>query len=66
VLPNKVYKFDGNKWILVDKDTTTVYLQDPAYIQYLISKIDVGEYDIELLSADEKRQIEEYLQKPSQ
>ncbi len=66
VLPNRVYKFDGNKWILVDKDTTTVYLQDPNYIQHLIGKIDKGEYDVDLLTPEEKQQIEEYLQKPSQ
>jgi len=66
VLPNRVYKFDGTKWLLINKDTTTVYLQDPAYIQHLISKIDQGEYDVDLLSPDEKQQIEEYLQKPSQ
>ena len=66
VLPNRVYKFDGTKWLLINKDTTTVYLQDPAYIQHLISKIDQGEYDVDLLSPEEKQQIEEYLQKPSQ
>jgi hypothetical protein len=66
VLPNRVYKFDGSKWLLINKDTTTVYLQDPAYIQHLIGKIDQGEYDVDLLSPDEKQQIEEYLQKPSQ
>jgi hypothetical protein len=66
VLPNRVYKFDGVKWIMLNKDTTTVYLQDPAYIQHLIGKIDSGEYDVDFLSQEEKQQIEEYLQKPSQ
>lgn len=66
VLPNRVYKFDGNKWIVVDKDTTTVYLQDPNYIQHMISKIDKGEYDVDLLTPEEKQQIEDFLsnQKP--
>ena len=66
MLPNKVYKFDGSKWIVVNKDQTTAYLQDPGYIQHLISKVDQGEYDVELLSENEKQQIEDYLiQKPS-
>lgn len=61
VLPNKVFKFDGYKWIEINKDQSDSYLYDEAYIQHLITKIDSGEYDIELLSENEKAQIEEYL-----
>ena len=61
MLPNKVFKFDGSKWIMVNKDQTTTYLQDQAYIQHLIDKIDKGEYDVDLLSENEKQQIEDYL-----
>lgn len=61
VLPNRVYKFNGDKWIAVNKDQTTSYLYDQEYIKYLVSKIDQGEYDVNLLSANEKQQIEEYL-----
>jgi hypothetical protein len=63
LLPNKVYKFDGNRWIQVNKDQTTSYVYDQEYIKYLVEKIDKGEYDIELLSDTEKQQIEEYLTK---
>lgn len=61
-LPNRVYKFDGKNWIEVNKDTTDSYLYDEQYISYLVSKIDSGEYDVELLSDSERIQIEEYLQ----
>ena len=61
VLPNRVYKFNGDKWIMVNKDQTTTYLYDQEYIKYLVAKIDQGEYDVNLLSANEKQQIEEYL-----
>jgi len=61
VLPNRVYKFNGDKWIMVNKDQTTTYLYDQEYIKYLVAKIDQGEYDVQLLSANEKQQIEEYL-----
>jgi len=61
VLPNRVYKFNGDKWIMVNKDQTTTYLYDQEYIKYLVTKIDQGEYDVNLLSANEKQQIEEYL-----
>lgn len=65
VLPNRVYKFDGTRWIMVNKDTSKSYIHDHEYIKYLVSKIDSGEYDIELLSESEKEQIEEYLTKKS-
>ena len=61
VLPNRVYKFNGDKWIMVNKEQTTTYLYDQEYIKYLVAKIDQGEYDVNLLSANEKQQIEEYL-----
>ena len=62
VLPNRVYKFDGTRWISVNKENSS-YLHDEEYIKYLIQKIDNGEYDVELLSDSEKEQIEEYLTK---
>ena len=60
-LPNKVFRFDGNKWIEVNKNLTATYLYDQEYIKYLVEKIDSGEYDVELLSEQERTQIEEYL-----
>ena len=65
VLPNRVYKFDGTRWIMVNKDMSKSYIHDQEYIKYLVTKIDSGEYDIELLSESEKEQIEEYLTKKS-
>lgn len=62
-LPNKVFKFSGEKWIEVNKETSTSYVYDEHYIRYLVNKIDTGEYDVELLSDLEKEQIEEYLRK---
>ena len=62
-LPNKVYKFDGARWIMVNKDQSNTYLHDQEYIKYLVQKIEEGEYDIELLSEIEKQQIEDYLTK---
>lgn len=63
VLPNKVFKFDGERWIEVNKDNSQTYLYEEQYIQYLVNKIDSGEYDIDLLTDEEKEQIEEFLNK---
>lgn len=61
MLPNRVYKFDSSKWIEINKEQSDSYLYDEEYIKFLIQKIDGGEYDVELLSDNERAQIEEYL-----
>lgn len=60
-LPNKVFKFDGNRWIEVNKENSSAYLFNTKYVEYLISAIDNGQYDPELLSDEERSQIEDYL-----
>lgn len=66
VIPNKVYRFEGSKWIEINKNLSSTYLYDQEYIKYLIDKISNGEYDIELLSEQEKNQIDEYLNTQNQ
>lgn len=61
MLPNRVFKFDSSNWIEIAKTQSDSYLYDDSYIQYLITKIDSGEYDVDLLSENEKSQIETYL-----
>ncbi len=65
MLPNRVYKFGGDKWIEINKEQSDVYLYNEEYVRHLISKIETGEYDLELLSDKEKAQIEDYLKKTS-
>lgn len=60
-LPSALYKFNGIRWIEVDKDLTDTYAYDDSYIDYLIDKIDSGEYDPDLLSDAEREQIERRL-----
>lgn len=62
-LPNRVYKFIGNKWIEINKEQTDSYLYDEEYIKYLINQLENGTYDIDLLAENEKLQIEDYLSK---
>lgn len=61
VLPNRVFKFDGIKWIEVNKEKTDSYLYDTAYIQHLVEKLDKGEMDTDMLTSAEEEQIRNYL-----
>ena len=49
----------------MNKDLTDTYLYDEEYIRYLVTKIETNEYDVELLSNNERSQIEHYLDKIS-
>ena len=62
-VPHLVYKFNSAKWIKLNKEMNSSYLQNINYIQYLISKIDSGEYDPELLTDIEQDEIASYLEK---
>jgi hypothetical protein len=57
-IPSKLFKYNGIKWIEVDKTLTDSYAYNTAYIDYLMDKIVTGEYDLELLSPAEQEQIE--------
>ena len=57
-IPSKLFKYNGVKWIEVDKTLTDSYAYNTAYIDYLMDKIVTGEYDPELLSPAEQEQIE--------
>ena len=61
VLPNRVFKFDGKRWIEINKENTDTYLHDREYIKHLVRMIANGEYEIELLSESEQREVENYL-----
>jgi hypothetical protein len=49
-MPNVLYKYNGQNWIIVDKTLTDNYTYDDAYIEHLIAKLTSGEYDPDMLS----------------
>ena len=61
VLPNRVFKFDGKKWLEQNKDISQTYLNDKGYLEFLVNKIGSGEYDLEILNDLERAEIESYL-----
>jgi hypothetical protein len=64
-IPNTLYKFNGQAWIPVDKDINDSYTYDEAYIDFLIERLDQGQYDPELLSTHELDQITQRLHERS-
>jgi hypothetical protein len=60
-LPSKVFKWNSQKWIEVDKNSSDTFAYNEAYIQHLIEKLGSGEYDPELLNDAERSQLEQQL-----
>jgi hypothetical protein len=60
-MPPQLYKFNGDEWIIIDKNSTDNYTYDIAYVDHLIEKITTGEYDPDLLSDIEREQVAERL-----
>lgn len=63
VMPHRVYKFNGSKWMNVEKNENTTYLSNPQYLQFLINKLEQGKYDPEFLTDVERDEIELFLVK---
>ena len=62
-LPTKLFKYNGIKWMEVDKASTDSYAFNEEYIKYVIERIDSGEYSLDDLTQTEQDQIAEYLSK---
>jgi hypothetical protein len=62
-LPHRVHKFNGSKWVEINKQVSSSYLSNTNYLQYLMDKISTGEYDPELLTDAEQDAIAALLKK---
>lgn len=60
-LPNKLYKWNGQKWIEVAKSTTDRYAYEEEYIKYITGKIISREYDMDDLNKAEQEEVLKHL-----
>jgi len=60
-LPTKLFKFNGNKWIELDKNNNSSYTYNDEYIKYLASVLESGQYDPELLSDSERDALDDFI-----
>jgi hypothetical protein len=61
VIPHRVFKFNGKKWIEVSRENTDSHLSEDSYVQYLIEKIASGEYDPDHLTPTEQDVIAQFI-----
>ena len=57
VLPNKLFRYTGDRWIEISKTNTRAYLDNQEYVAYLKNEIDNRRIDIEDLSQVEQEEI---------
>jgi nucleotide-binding universal stress UspA family protein len=57
MLPNKPYKWNGNKWIELERSAIDRYVHENEYIKYLIDKVKSGEYDFHELTKAEQEEV---------
>jgi hypothetical protein len=57
-LSQRLYKHNGDHWISIDPEH---YTYDTAYIEYLVTQIEHGFYDPDMLTDNEREQIEQWL-----
>jgi len=60
-LPSRLFKWNGVKWLEIDKDQRDQFAYNQEYIKLLISKLQSGEYSIDDLNDVEKAEVAEYL-----
>lgn len=62
-LPSRLFKWNNNKWIEIDKAGNDRLAYNQAYIEHLIDSIRRGETDVDDLSQTEKDEIEQHLKR---
>lgn len=61
VIPSVLFKWNGYKWIEIGRTSTDRYANNLDYIKFAISKLESGEYSIDMLSPTEQDQVERVL-----
>ena len=64
-LPSRLFKWNGTKWIEIDRSYTDRFAYDASYIQLLVGKLQSGEYDLDDLNDVERQQVSSYLNNSS-
>ena len=60
VIPFALYKYNGRKWIEIDKENNLEYLKDNKIIELLISNLERNKYEHQQLTSQENIAIMQY------
>jgi len=60
-LPNKIYRFTGDRWIEIPKTYTQTYLDNNEYIEHLARELAAKRMEIEDLTPEEQDEVAKYL-----
>ena len=60
-IPHTVYKFNGTKWLVVDKQQNSTYLSNINYVEFVVECLKNGSIDLESLTEVERDEIEQFL-----
>jgi hypothetical protein len=63
ILPNKPYRYTGERWIEINKDNSKLYLDNDDYIKYLVNELDNRRIDIDDLTDEEQEEVARYRSK---
>ena len=61
VIPNRLFKFNGTKWIEQHRGSTDVHLANEDYIKHVIEKLASGEMDPEMLTPNEQDAVAQFI-----
>jgi hypothetical protein len=56
--PNRLFKWNDQQWIQINKSTTDAYTYNEQYIEFLIVKLQDREYEWDELTTAEQQQVE--------
>jgi hypothetical protein len=55
--PSRLFKWNEQTWIQVNKNTTDAYAYNEMYVAFLVQKLQDREYEWDDLSATEQQQV---------
>jgi hypothetical protein len=61
VMPSQLFKYNGNKWIMVDKSQNTSYANDQKVVAMLLDKLNSGEIEWDDLTEAEQDSVRPYI-----
>lgn len=64
-IPSQLYKYNGNKWMMVDKDQNSSYANNQKVIVMLLEKLTSGEMEWDDLTSGEQEAVGPYLERKS-